>query len=73
MKLTLFVDNLNTNSWWVDALYGVHIDMKGHTRIMMTLGRGAVMNISRGQKLNVRSSTECELVGIRHDPPNDVG
>ena len=57
-------DNLNTLSWWVDASYGVHMDMKGHTRMMMTLGRGAVMSFSSGQNLNVRSSTECELVGI---------
>ena len=40
------------------------MDMKGHTGMMMTLGRGAVMSFSHGQKLNVRSSTECELVGI---------
>jgi len=29
----------------------------------MTLGRGCVLNRSRKQKLNTRSSTEAELVG----------
>jgi len=64
MKLSLRVDNLNTICWWVDAAYGVHMDLKGHTGMMMTLGQGALMSFSRGQKLNVRSSTEAELVGI---------
>ena len=64
MKLTLSVDNMNTIHWYVDAAYGAHMDLKGHTGMMMTLGRGATMSFSRGQKLNVRSSTECELVGI---------
>ena len=68
-KLTLSVDNMDTISWWVDALYGVHIDMKGHTRIMMTLGRGAVMNFFRGQMLNVRQSMECEIVWINDEIP----
>ena len=31
---------------------------------MMSLGKGAAMSFSRKQKLNVRSSTEGELVGI---------
>jgi len=38
MKLSLRVDNLNTICWWVDAAYGVHMDLKGHTGMMMTLG-----------------------------------
>ena len=29
----------------------------------MTFGRGAIMSLSRKQKLNTRSSTEAELVG----------
>ena len=64
MKLTLSVDSMTTVAWYVDASYGAHMDLKGHTGMMMTLGKGAVMSFSRGQKLNVRSSTECELVGI---------
>jgi len=64
MKLTLSVDSMTTICWYVDASYGAHMDLKGHTGMMMTLGKGAVMKFSRGQKLNVKSSTECELVGI---------
>ena len=64
LKLTLTVDSLNTIRWWVDASYGVHADLKGHTGMMMSLGKGATMSFSRGQKLNCRSSTEAEIIGI---------
>ena len=64
MKLTLSVDNLSTIRWYVDAAYGVHMDCKGHTGMVMTMGKGASMSFSRGQKLNARSSTEAELIGL---------
>jgi hypothetical protein len=31
---------------------------------MMTMGRGAAINLSRKQKTNARSSTEAELIGV---------
>ena len=64
MNLTLTVENMNTVSWWVDASYGVQMDCKGHTGMMMSLGKEAAMSFSRGQKLNVKSSTEAELVVV---------
>ena len=64
MKLRLTVENLGIIRWWVDASYNVHDDCKGQTGAMMSLGQGAPISFSRKQKLNVRSSTEGELVGI---------
>jgi hypothetical protein len=64
LKLTLVVDNIGFIRWWVDASYNVHYDCKGHTGAMMSLGEGANMTVCRKQKINVRSSTEGELVGI---------
>ena len=64
MKLTLSVHNMSTVKWWVDASYGTHWDCKGHTGMMMSLGKGAVLSSSRKQKLNTKSSTESELVGV---------
>ena len=57
-------DCLNTIRWWVDASYGVHWDSKGHTGAMMSMGKGAIVNVSKKQKLNTGSSTKAELVGI---------
>ena len=31
---------------------------------MMSMGKGAILSFSRGQKLNAGSSTEAELIGI---------
>ncbi len=64
MKLTISIDNLNVLKWWVDASYNAHEDCKGHTGVMMSMGHGAMVSFSRKQKLNTRSSTEAELVGI---------
>ena len=50
--------------WNIDASFAVHDDMKSHTGAVFTMGKGAIMAISRKQKTNTRSSTEAELVGI---------
>ena len=68
MKLVLSVNNMTTIRWWVDASYGTHSDCKGDTGMMMSLGKGAAMSMTRGQKLNTKSSTESELVGIDDAP-----
>jgi Reverse transcriptase (RNA-dependent DNA polymerase) len=61
--LTLSANNELVVKWWVDASFGVHPDLKSHTGAVMSLGTGAVVTLSRKQKLNTRSSTEAELVG----------
>jgi hypothetical protein len=64
----LGADNFNIVKWWVGASYGVHLDMRSHTGgAIMSMGTGAVYSASKKQKLNTKSSTEAELVGI-----NDV-
>ncbi len=59
-------DNLHCIKWYVDASFAVHPDYKSHTGATMSYGDGdgAVQSISRKQKLNTRSSTESELVGV---------
>jgi hypothetical protein len=64
LVLRLSADNLNIIKWWVDASYGVHKDMRSHTGGVMSMGTGAVYSQSSKQKLNTKSSTEAELVGI---------
>jgi hypothetical protein len=64
LVLRLSADNLNIVKWWVDASYGVHHDMRSHTGGAMSLGTGAVYSTSKKQKLNTKSSTEAELVGV---------
>jgi len=60
----LEADSLSVFKWWVDASFAVHPDMKSHTGATMSLGKGSVVSMSNKQKLNTRSSTEAELVGV---------
>jgi hypothetical protein len=70
MPLNLSIDNLQYTRWYVDASHGVHADCKGHTGAGMTLGKGAVMSLSRKQKINTRSSTKSEVVGVDDAMPS---
>eukprot|EP00804_Cyclotella_cryptica_P004107 CCRYP_019109-RA/>CCRYP_019109-RA protein AED:0.39 eAED:0.39 QI:0/0/0/1/0/0/2/0/169 len=47
-----------------DFAHMVHWDCKGQTGAAMTMGRGAVLSYSWKQKLNTKSSTETELIGV---------
>ena len=38
--------------------------MKSHTGIVMTMGKGALLSASLRQKMNSRSSTEAECIGV---------
>jgi hypothetical protein len=49
---------------YVDASYGVHMNRKSHTGVIISIGRGAVFTSSTKQKLVTKSSTEAELVGL---------
>ena len=62
--LTLRADDLSIVKWYVDASFAVHPDFKSHTGVAMTYGSGVPIAVSRKQKLNTRSSTEAELVGV---------
>lgn len=62
--LTLEVDDKQSIEWHVDAAFAVHPDYRGHTGAISTLGKGAFSALSTKQKVNARSSTEAELIGI---------
>jgi hypothetical protein len=64
LVLRLSADNLNIIKWWIDASYGAHQDMRSHTGGVMSTGTGAASSTLKKQKLNTKSSTEAELIGI---------
>eukprot|EP00957_Ditylum_brightwellii_P199806 15232253-Ditylum_brightwellii.AAC.1 len=64
MLLTLEADLLRRMQQWVDTSFVVHPDMKSHTGGMLMMGEGAIHDGSTKQKLNTRSSTEVEIVGV---------
>lgn len=75
MVLTLEAANMSIVKWWIDASFAVHPDMlhmRSHTGAMMSMGGGAIYAFSTRQKINTRSSTECELVGVNDTLPQIV-
>ena len=57
---------------WIDSSYAIHPNMKGHTGGVMSYGTGIIHARSGKQKLNVKSSTECELVGTSEYYPYNI-
>ena len=71
LPLIIGVDDTNNVRWYIDGSFAVHNDMRGHTGIAMTMGKGALYSSSQKQKLNSKSSTETEVIGL-NDGLNQV-
>ena len=72
LELTLGADDLKKMQSWVDVSYAVHDDCKSHTGGAISWGVGVLMSKSRKQKLNTKSSTEGEIVGVSDYLPNMI-
>ena len=64
IPLVLEAVGLHSICWWVDASFGVHPNLRSHTGATLSFGKGSPFAVSCKQKLNTRSSTEAELVGL---------
>ncbi len=64
LPLTLGATSSGVLHWYVDAAFVVRPNMRGHSGGALTLGLGFAISSSGKQKLNTRSSTESELVGV---------
>jgi hypothetical protein len=62
--LTLEADECQTLTWYVNAAFAVHEDMWSQTGGIFTLGKGSIISDALKQKINTRSSTEAEVVGV---------
>ena len=49
---------------YIDASHAVHEDHKGHTGTIISIGRGPIYAKSGSQRINSKSSTESELIGL---------
>ena len=60
---------------WIDAAYAVHVNGRSHTGGTISMGYdgyGIVHGRSSMQKINVKSSTEAELVGVAEYIPYNI-
>ncbi len=64
LPLILAANGMGVLSWYVDASFAVHPDMRGHTGGTMTMGTGFPVDKSTKHKLNTGSSTESEIVAV---------
>ena len=64
LPLVLKADDSRSIKWWINGAFVVHGDMKSHTGVMMSLGKGAAYTTLMWQKLNTKSLTEMELVTV---------
>ena len=71
LKLCLSADTLSVIQWYVDASHQTHDDCKGHTGAFLTFGAGATTSSLNKQKINTKSSTETEIVGV-YDKSGDI-
>ena len=65
-------DSLRDLHVWVDASHAVHVNMRGHTGGTMSMGTGTIHCKSSKQKLNTKSTTESEVVGVSEYLPYDI-
>ena len=57
---------------FVDAAYAVHNNMRGQTGGCMSFGWGVIHAKSSKQKINTKSLTESEIVGVSEYLPYDI-
>jgi hypothetical protein len=70
--LILGADNEGMLMWYVNPSFAMHPNMHGHSGGGLTIGRGFPISVCTKQKLNTKSLTECELVGVDDMMPNTM-
>jgi Reverse transcriptase (RNA-dependent DNA polymerase). len=71
-KLYLGCVNIGKMKSFVDAAFAVHQDMKSHTGGGISWGIGILLSMCQKQRLNTKSSTEAEVVGVSDFLPNMI-
>ena len=64
--------SLKTLITWVDAAYAVYDNMRSQTGGLSSMGWGAIQTKSSKQKINAKSSTKAELIGVSEVLPYNI-
>ena len=64
LKLTLKIESMGVNKWFIDGSHNTHWESEGNDGARMVMGCGAISSYSRRIKVKTRSSTETELVSV---------
>ena len=63
------IENIYT---WIDAAFVVHTNMRSHTGGTISFGTGVIHAKSSKQKINTKTSTEAEVVGLSEYLPYNL-
>ena len=63
-KIIIGINNITTRNTFIDVSYEVNPNIRGHTDGVISFGVGIMYDKASKQKINVKSSTEYELVGV---------
>jgi hypothetical protein len=63
-KLVLGAVDIGKMKSFVDASFAVHPDMRSHTGGGISWGIGILLSMCQKQRLNAKSSTEAEVIGV---------
>ena len=69
LKLTIGIDTIEVLRWYVNALFMVHDDCRGHTGATLTMGKGSITSFSCKHKLNGKGSTKSVLIVVDYSMP----
>jgi hypothetical protein len=72
LVLTIGADDITKMKSWADVSYGTHDDCRSHTGGAISFGWGVLLTKCQKQKLNTKSSTEGEIVGVSDFLPNMI-
>jgi len=64
LPLILEDDNSGVLKWYIDGSFAIHNDIKSHTGINLTMGKGTIYGGSLKHELNSKSSTEAGLISV---------
>ena len=57
---------------YIDGAHAIHTDARGHSGLYATMGKGAMINVSKKLGLNTLSSTETEVVSTGERLPKCI-
>ena len=63
-RIFIGINTISVMNTYIDASYTVYPNMRGHTGGSISFEHDIVHSKASKQKINVKSSTECELVGL---------
>lgn len=67
LPLILKIDDSGNIQWYINASFAVNSNMRSHTGILMAKGKCLIYLASMKQKLNNKSSTKAEVIGVNDD------